>query len=60
MARIRRRTIQKSLTDLGNHDDVVTYLEADNLKCEVKRVLGNITTNKASGGDRIPDEIFQI
>ena len=43
MARIRRRTIQKSLTDLGNHDDVVTYLEADNLKCEVKRAIGSIT-----------------
>ena len=43
MARIRRRTIQKSLIDLGNHDDVVTYLEADNLKCEVKRAIGSIT-----------------
>ena len=43
MARICRRTIQKSLTDLDNHDDVVTYLEADNLECEVKWAIGSIT-----------------
>ena len=43
MARICRRTIQKSLTDLDNHDDVVTYLEADNLECEVKWTIGSIT-----------------
>ena len=43
MARICRRTIQKSLTDLDNHDDVVTYLEADNLECEVKWARGSIT-----------------
>ena len=39
---------------------VVTYLKPDILKCEVKWALGNITTNKASGGDRIPIELFQI
>ena len=44
MARICKRTIQKSLTDLDNHDDVVTYLEADNLECEVKWAIGSITT----------------
>ena len=44
MARICKRTIQKSLTDLDNHDDVVTYLEADNLECEVKWAIGIITT----------------
>ena len=43
MARICRRTIQKSLTDLDNHDDVVTYLDADNLECEVKWAIGSIT-----------------
>ena len=44
MARICRRTIQKSLNDLDNHDDVVTYLEAENLGCEVKWAIGSITT----------------
>ena len=44
----------------GNHDDVITHLEPDILECEVKWVLGNIITNKASGGDGIPVELFQI
>ena len=39
---------------------VFTYLEADILECEVKRALGSITTNRASGGDGIPVELFQI
>ena len=39
---------------------MVTHLEADMLECEVKWVLGNITTNKANGGDGIPGELFQI
>ena len=39
---------------------MVTHLEPDILECEVKRVLGNITTNKASGGDGIPTELFKI
>ena len=52
--------IQKSLNDLDNHNGVVTNLEPDILKCEVKWALGSITTNKASGSDRIPVELFQI
>ena len=43
-----------------NHDDVVTHLEPDILECEVKWALGSITTNKASGGDRIPAEPLKI
>ena len=44
----------------GNHDGVLTDLEPDILECEVKWALGSITTNKASAGDRIPVELFQI
>ena len=44
---------KKGLNDLGNHDTVVTHLEPDILECEVKRVLGSITMNKASEGDEI-------
>ena len=51
---------QKDLHDPDNHDDVITYLEPDILECEVKWALGSITTNKASGGDRIPVELFEI
>ena len=43
-----------------NHDGVITHLEPDILKCEVKWALGSITTNKASGGEGIPFELFQI
>ena len=43
-----------------NHDSVITHLEPDILGCKVKRALGNITMNKASGGDKIPAELFQI
>ena len=46
--------------DLQDHDDVITHLEPDFLECEVKWALGSITTNKASGGDEIPAELFQI
>ena len=60
MARIHRRTIQKDLYDPDNHDGVITHLEPDILECEVKWALGSITTNKASGGDEIPAELFQI
>ena len=60
MARIHRRTIQKVLHDLDNHDDVITHLEPDILECRVKWALGSITMNKASGGDEIPAELFQI
>ena len=48
------------LTDPDNHDDVTIHLETDILKCEVKWALGNTTMNKASGGDGIPVELFQI
>ena len=43
-----------------NHDGVITHLESDILECEVKGALGSITMNKASGGDGIPNELFQI
>ena len=51
---------KKDLHDLDNYDVVITHLEPDILECRVKRALGSITTNKASGGDGIPVEIFQI
>ena len=60
MARIHRRTIQKNLNDLDNHNGVITQLEPDILECEVKWTLGSITMNKASGGDGILVELFQI
>ena len=60
MARIHRRTVQKDLHNPDNHYDVITDLEPDILECEVKWALESITTNKASGGDRIPVELFQI
>ena len=50
----------KGLKNLDNHDDVVTHLEPDILECEVKWALGSSTTNKASGNDGIPAELFQI
>ena len=46
--------------DPGNHYGVITHLEPDILECKVKWALGSITANKASGGDRIPVELFQI
>ena len=51
---------KKGLNDSDNHNDVVTHLEPDILECNVKWALGSITTNKASGGDGIPAELFQI
>ena len=51
---------KKELQDPDNHDDVITDLEPDILECEVKWALESITTNKASGGDGIPVELFQI
>ena len=51
---------KKDLHDPDNHNGVITHLEPDILECEVKRALGSITTNKASGGDGIPVELFQI
>ena len=51
---------KKDLHNPDNHDGVITYLEPDILECEVKWALGSITMNKASGGDGIPVELFQI
>ena len=59
MARIHR-LYKKDLHDQDNHDGVITNLEPDILECEVKWALESITTNKASGGDGIPVELFQI
>ena len=60
VSRIHRRTIQKKkrLHDPDNHDGVITHLEPDILEYEVRWALGSITTNKASGGDGIPVELF--
>ena len=51
---------KKDLHDQDNHDGVITHLEPDILEWEVKWALGNITTNKASGGEGIPAELFQL
>ena len=51
---------KKNLHNPDNHDGVITHLEPDILECEVKWALETITTNKASGGDGIPVELFQI
>ena len=51
---------KKELHDPDNHDGVITHLEPDILECKIKWALGSITTNKASGGDGIPVELFQI
>ena len=51
---------KKDLQNPDNHNGMITHLEPDILECEVKWALGNITTNKASGGDGIPVELFQI
>ena len=51
---------KKDLHNPDNHDGLITQLEPDILECEVKLSLGSVTTNKASGGDGIPGELFQI
>ena len=51
---------KKDLHNPDNHNGVITHLEPDILECEVKWALGSITTNKVSGGDGIPGELFQI
>ena len=51
---------KKDIHDPDNHDDVIIHLEPDILECKVKRALGSITLNKASGGHGIPVELFQI
>ena len=60
MVRIQRTTIKKDLNDLNNLDGVITHLEPDILECEVKLALGSIITNKGSGGDGIPADLFQV
>ena len=64
MARIHRtvkkKKKKKTLNDPDNNDGVITHLEPDILKCEVKWALGSITTNKALGGDGIPVELLQV
>ena len=51
---------RKDLHDPDNHNDVITHLEPDILECEVKWALGSITTNKTSGSDRLPVELFPV
>ena len=60
MAVMHSRTIQKRPNDSDNNNGVVIHLEPDILACKVKRALGSFITNKASGGDGIPAELFQI
>ena len=60
VAKIHRRLYKKYLHDPDNHNGVITQLEPDILECEVKWALGSIMMNKASGGDGIPVELFQI
>ena len=61
MARIHRRKIQKKdLFDPDNHNGVIIHLEPDIVECKVKWALGSITKNKASGGNGIPVELFEI
>ena len=57
---MRQRLYKKDLQDPDNHFGVITHLEPGIVECEVKWALGSITTNKASGGDGIPLELFQI
>ena len=59
VTRIHRRIIQKGFNDLDNHDGVIPHLELEILECEVEWILGSITKSKASGGDRIPAELFK-
>ena len=54
----QKKYVKKDLHDPDNHDGVITHLEPDILECKVKWALGSITTNKASGGDGIPVELF--
>ena len=57
---IQKNYTKKHLHDPDNHDGVITHLEPDILECEVQWVLGSTTTNKASGGDGNPADVFQI
>ena len=56
---VQEEQYKKDLHDPENHNGVITHLEPDILDCQGKWVLGRITANKASGGDRIPAELFQ-
>ena len=55
----QKNYIKKDLNDTNNHNGVITHLEPDIPECKVKWALGSITTNKASGGDGIPVELFK-
>ena len=55
---ITEELYRKYLNDPDNHNGIITHLEPDNLECKVKYALGSLTTNKASGGDGIPVELF--
>ena len=57
---IQKNYTKKDLHDPDNHNGVITHLEPDILECEVKWTFGSMTMNKASGGDGIPVELFQI
>ena len=57
---MHRRLYKKDLHDPDNHNGVIIHLEPNTLECYVKWALGSITMNKASGGDGIPVELFQI
>ena len=57
---MHRKLYKKDFHDSDNHEGVITHLEPDILECEIKWALGSITMNKASGGDGIPVELFQI
>ena len=56
----REELYKQGLNDSDNHNGEITHLKPDTLECEVKWTLGSITMNKASGGDGIPVELFQI
>ena len=60
MARIHEEYTKNDLINMDNHDGVISHLDPDIMECKVKWVLGSITTNKASGGDVISVELFQI
>ena len=57
---MQKNYTKKDLNDPDDHNGLITHLEPDILECEVRWVLGSITTNKASGGDGIPAELFEI
>ena len=60
VARIHRELYKKDFHDPDNHNDLINHLETDILECIVKGALGSIAMKKASGGDEIPAELFQI